>query len=295
MELTAGFPARTRGWLALWPVLTLGLLALAIPTLISVATQSWTREEGVHGPLVLATAGWLIWRRWGEIVANARPGHLGLAGGVVVLAAALYAFGRAFGFLLLEAGGLYIAGVAIAYALIGWRMLRRLWFPILYLGFAVPLPGWLLDSLTLPLKYVVSDVVTAIMSRLGYPIVQVGVTLYIAQYQLLVEDACAGLNSIISLTAMSLFYIYLMHNASWRYALILVTLVLPIAILANVVRVIILVLVTYYLGDEMAQGYLHDGAGLVTFVSALLLIFAIDWLLTPLRRLLTRGADAKPA
>ncbi|WP_448586853.1 exosortase V [Thermaurantiacus sp.] len=295
MELTAGFPARTRGWLALWPVLTLGLLALAIPTLISVATQSWTREEGVHGPLVLATAGWLIWRRWGEIVANARPGHLGLAGGVVVLAAAVYAFGRAFGFLLLEAGGLYIAGVAIAYALIGWRMLRRLWFPILYLGFAVPLPGWLLDSLTLPLKYVVSDVVTAIMSRLGYPIVQVGVTLYIAQYQLLVEDACAGLNSIISLTAMSLFYIYLMHNASWRYALILVTLVLPIAILANVVRVIILVLVTYYLGDEMAQGYLHDGAGLVTFVSALLLIFAIDWLLTPLRRLLTRGADAKPA
>jgi exosortase B len=295
MELTAGFPSKTRGWLALWPVLTVGLLALAIPTLYAMATESWTREEGVHGPLVLATAIWLIWRRWDEIVANARPGNLWLAAVVVLVAAAIYVFGRAFGFLLLEVGALYVALIGIAYALIGWRMLRKLWFPILYLGFAIPLPGWLLDSLTLPLKYLVSDVVTAIMSRLGYPIVQVGVTLYIAQYQLLVEDACAGLNSIISLTAMSLFYIYLLHNASWRYALILFALVLPIAILANVVRVIILVLITYYLGDEMAQGYLHDGAGLVTFVSALLLIFLVDWILTPLRRLLTGDPHAKPA
>jgi len=295
MELTAGFPSKTRGWLALWPVLTVGLLALAIPTLYAMATESWTREEGVHGPLVLATAIWLIWRRWDEIVANARPGNLWLAAVVVLVAAAIYVFGRAFGFLLLEVGALYVALIGIAYALIGWRMLRKLWFPILYLGFAIPLPGWLLDSLTLPLKYLVSDVVTAIMSRLGYPIVPVGVTLYIAQYQLLVEDACAGLNSIISLTAMSLFYIYLLHNASWRYALILFALVLPIAILANVVRVIILVLITYYLGDEMAQGYLHDGAGLVTFVSALLLIFLVDWILTPLRRLLTGDPHAKPA
>ncbi|MFQ3664715.1 MAG: archaeosortase/exosortase family protein, partial [Sphingomonadaceae bacterium] len=130
-------------------------------------------------------------------------------------------------------------------------------------------------------------------SAVGYPIVQVGVTLYIAQYQLLVEDACAGLNSIISLTAIGLFYIYLFHNASWRYALLLTALVLPIAIAANVVRVIILVLITYYLGDELAQGYLHDFAGIVTFVSALLFIFLIDGLLTPLRRWLSRSGHAQ--
>ncbi len=284
-----------KGFAARNPLLVAGLLAVGIPTLVAVATQSWTREEGVHGPIVLATGAWLIWRRSDEIRREAAPGSFWLSFVVLLAAAALYAFGRAYGFLVLEVGAVYVAGVAIAYSFIGWRMLRKLWFPILYLGFAVPLPGWLLDSITLPLKYLVSDIVTSLLQAVGYPIVQVGVTLYIAQYQLLVEDACAGLNSIISLTAIGLFYIYLFHNASWRYALLLVALVLPIAIVANVIRVIILVLITYYFGDEMAQGYLHDTAGIVTFVSALLLIFLIDGLLTPVRRLLTRSTDAPAA
>jgi exosortase len=292
MEIATAVEGGTRGFISRYPVLVVGLAALLLPTLYAMATQSWTREEGVHGPIVLATAGWLIWRRWDEIIANARPGSPRIAILGIVIGMAFYIFGRAYGFLVLEVGGLYLTGIAIAYSFIGWRMLRKLWFPILYLGFAVPLPGWFLDSLTLPLKYFVSDVVTRLMSALGYPIVQVGVTLYIAQYQLLVEDACAGLNSIISLTAISLFYIYLLHNSSWRYAAVLFALVLPIALAANVIRVIILVLITYYLGDEMAQGYLHDGAGIVTFVVALLLIFVIDGLLTPLRRYLGRPSHA---
>jgi exosortase len=295
MQVAAPLPTTAKGWLSAWPVLSLALLALALPTLYSMATESWTREEGIHGPIVLATAGWLIWRRWDEIVAEARPGKFWLAFLGVVVAAAVYVFGRAFGFLMLEVGALYLALVSVFYAMIGGRMLLKLWFPLLYLGFAIPLPGWLLDSLTLPLKYLVSDIVTRLMSAIGYPIVQVGVTLYIAQYQLLVEDACAGLNSIISLTAVGLFYIYLLHNASWRYSLLLFLLLVPIAIAANVVRVIILVLITYYLGDEMAQGYLHDTAGIVTFVTALLLIFMIDGLLNPVRKMLSGGSDAKSA
>lgn len=294
MQVAADVRTGVVGWLRMSPLLALALLLVTLPTLYNMATQSWTREEGVHGPIVLATAGWLIWRRWDEIRAEAVPGNMWLAFAMLLPLSALYAFGRAFGFLVVEVGALYLSLIAIAYAFAGWRVLRKLWFPILYLGFAVPLPGWLLDSFTLPLKYLVSDVVTRIMSALGYPIVQVGVTLYIAQYQLLVEDACAGLNSIISLTAVGLFYIYLLHNASWRYALILMLLLLPIAIAANVIRVIILVLITYYLGDEMAQGYLHDTAGIVTFVAALLLIFLIDGLLTPLRRALS-GESRAPA
>ncbi|MCS6986091.1 MAG: exosortase V [Sphingomonadaceae bacterium] len=282
---------RMTGWIRPSPLLALALVAVVVPTLFSMARESWTREEGIHGPIVLATAGWLLWRRWDEIRANARPGSLPVAAAAVTLAAIGYTFGRAYGFLVVEVGALYVALVAVAYAFIGWRMLRRLWFPIVYLGFAIPLPGWLLDGITLPLKHLVSHVVTTLMSALGFPIVQVGVTLFVAQYQLLVEDACAGLNSIISLTAVGLFYIYLLHNASWRCALVLVALLLPIAIAANVIRVIILVLITYYLGDEMAQGYLHETAGIVTYVAALLLIFLIDGLLTPLRRRLSRRRD----
>lgn len=300
--MTAALPVERNGVLAAArrnPVLALGLLLTLVPTLLATAQQSWSQESGVHGPLVLATAVWLVWRNWDEIVAAARPGKLWIAVPLIVLMAAAYVFGRAFNFLLIEVGALLVAILAIGYAFVGHRVMWKMWFPIFYLLFLIPLPGWLMDSITQPLKVLVSDITTWILSVAGYPITQVGVTIYIAQYQLLVEDACAGLNSLISLTAVGLFYIYLMHNASWRYSLLLLALLLPIAIAANVVRVIILVLLTYYAGNEVAQGYLHDFAGIVTFVSALLLIFLVDKLLTPVRRRLSRGteggADAQAA
>jgi exosortase B len=277
------------------PVLTLGLALTVVPTLLAMATGSWTQEQGVHGPLVLATAVWLVWRRFDEIVAEAAPGSPVLSFVTLVIAACAYTFGRAFNFLMIEVAALLLALLAIAYALVGPHVLRKLWFPIVYLLFLIPLPGWVLDTATQPLKILVSDVTTSLLSAVGYPIAQTGVTLFIAQYQLLVEDACAGLNSIISLTAVGLFYIYLLHNASWRYSLLLLLFVFPIAIAANVVRVIILVLITYYFGDEAAQGYLHESAGIVTFVSALLLIFALDWVLTPIRRRLGENRHAAPA
>jgi exosortase B len=299
--MTVAMPVERNVWVAQairYPVLTLGLLLTVVPTIIAMAQQSWSTEAGVHGPLVLATAVWLIWRNWAEIKAEARPGKMWIAMPLLVLMTAAYVFGRAFNFLLIEVAALLGGLMAIAYAFLGHRVMLKNWFPLFYLLFLIPLPGWLMDSITQPLKILVSDITTWLLSAAGYPITQVGVTIYIAQYQLLVEDACAGLNSLISLTAVGLFYIYLMHNASWRYSALLLMLLLPIAIAANVVRVIILVLLTYYAGNEVAQGYLHDFAGIVTFVSALLLIFGIDKLLTPVRRRLTHGkagADAQAA
>ena len=76
--------------------------------------------------------------------------------------------------------------------------------------------------------------------------------------------------------AISLFYIYLLHNATWRYSLMLVAWIIPLAILANVIRIIILVLLTYHFGDAAAQGFLHSTAGLVMFATALLGIFLVD-------------------
>jgi exosortase len=174
----------------------------------------------------------------------------------------------------------------------GMAVVRMLWFPILYLGFVVPIPGWLLDTVTLPLKVLVSELVTGGLANLGFPVGRLGVTLYIASYQLLVEDACAGLNSLVSLSAIGLFYVYLIRGSNPVYSLLLLAMVIPIAIAANCVRVAALVLITYYFGNAMAQGYLHNFAGMVTFVSALLFIFLLDWLLTPLRNALERRSSA---
>ena len=277
-----------------WPLL-IGLLAVVIPTLGALGSGPWSTEAGVHGPLVVATGIWLVIRRLPQIRELSRPGSFPLALAVFVPAVLLYVFGRSYDFISVEVAALLLALLAVAYAYVGPAVLRLMWFPIFYMGFVIPLPGWLLDQITSPLKLLVSEVVTGALSLAGYPVARVGVTIYVAQYQLLVEDACAGLNSLISLAAIGLFYVYILRNTNWRYSLLLLFLVVPIAILANCVRVAALVLLTYYFGDAVAQGYLHNFAGMVTFTSALLFIFLIDALLTPLRNWLARPGDGVTA
>jgi exosortase len=196
----------------------------------------------------------------------------------LALALAAYVYGRAYDFTTLEALGLYGAGLTMIQSRFGLPVMLRNWFPFLYLAFAVPLPGWYVDLATAPLKQFVSHVATEGLQAMGFPVINQGVTIFVAQYQLLVKDACSGMNSLIGLTAISLFYIYLSHGSSWRYSLFLTMLVIPIAIAANIIRIVVLVLLTYFFGDAVAQGFLHFAAGLVLFATALALVFAVDQL-----------------
>jgi exosortase len=191
------------------------------------------------------------------------------------MAAALLVF-RAAAVIELEVYALYGLFVAVLYAFIGWPALKGLWFPLLYLGFAVPLPDSLIAAITNPLKLWISETAVDLLYFAGYPIASSGVTIQIGQYQLLVAQACAGLNSLITLSALTLFYVYLTHRAQWRYMLILTLAALPVAIFSNLVRVIILVLLTYYAGEAAAQGFLHYFAGMTTFAIALMTIYLID-------------------
>lgn len=272
----------------------LGAAAMVLPTLYGMARGPWSVESGVHGPIVLATGLWLIYGRLDEIRARMQPGAPWLTTAAMVVAIALYGFGRAFDFMVIEVAAMLLALLAVAHAYIGLDMLKRLWFPIFYMGFLIPIPGFVLDVVTQPLKLFVSEVVTGALANLGYPMGRQGVTIFVGTYQLLVEDACAGLNSLVSLSAIGLFYVYMLRGSNWRYSLLLLALVVPVAVAANMVRVAALVLITWYLGNAAAQGYLHNFAGMVTFVSALLLIFLVDKILTPLRNALAalEGAPA---
>ncbi len=265
-----------------WPMM-LGFAILAIPTIARLGREVWTREIGAHGPIVLATGAWLLWSASPGMRSTARPAPAWAVVLVALPCLALYAFGRAFDFISLEGLGLYGEMLAMALSLVGFRTMAKNWFPFVYLAFLVPPPGWVIDRFTAPLRTFVSYVSTTGLQAAGIPIVREGVTLIVAQYQLLVEDACSGMNSIIGLTAISLFYIYLMHRASGRYALMLVLCVVPIAIAANIIRITVLVLITYHYGDAAAQGFLHMTAGSVLFICALLLIFGLDKMLQSVR------------
>jgi exosortase len=261
-----------------WPQapLILGAALLAGPTFLRLGQQVWTKEIGAHGPIVLATGIWLLWRRWGAMTESAAPGPAWATMAGVLISLPIYVFGRAYDFVSLEALGLYGFALAVLHDRFGVKVMLANWFPIFYLGMLLPVPGWIIDSFTAPLKLLVSTMAADMVEPLGIPIIREGVTMTVGPYQLLVEDACSGLNSLIGLIAITLFYIYLLRNASWRYSAFLVCLVVPIAIVANVLRIIILILLTYFLGDAVGQGFLHVTAGLFLFAISLSIMFGID-------------------
>ena len=260
----------------------LGVAAMAVPTLITMARQHWTTEEGVHGPIILATGLWLIWRERKMLVAEARPlkGWLW----IVPLAAlgSAWIFARVFGVQSVETASLYLMLVLLGLVYLGPGVMRKLWFPVLYLAFLIVPPGSLIVDLTQPLKIWISAAAVELLYFLGYPVAHSGAVIQVGQYQLLVATACAGLMSLISLTAIGLFYVHLNWHSDMRRAAILMLAIVPIAIFANFVRVIGLILLTYHAGSSVAQGIMHDTAGLITFAVALLGLFAADRLVSRL-------------
>lgn len=280
--------ALRRHWL-----LAIGAAALIAPTLYGVASQSWITEQGAHGPIVLATALWLFVRRWHEVRALAAPGDGRIALLGFLLVAPVYIVARIINVIEVEGFMMYGLLLVATYWLIGWRPMRAMWFPIVYMLFIFPPPDTVVAMVTQPLKIGISQAAINLLHGLGYPIAGSGVMIIIGQYQLLIAAACAGLNSLISLSAIGLFYVYIRHNANWRYALLLMLAIVPIAVLANFVRVLVLIMITHYLGDEAAQGFLHGFSGMTMFLFSVLGIFAVDAAASPLRRRLAR--KGKPA
>lgn len=265
-------------------VLLLGAVLFIVPTMINVARDSWSTEQGAHGPIVLMTGLWLMVRELRQHPFVAAPGSARLVIVLSVPLLVLFCLARISGITEIEAFTMYGVLIVIAYALWGFTFIKVTWFPLIYLAFIFPPPNTVFDLMTQPMKIFISFASTALLQNFGYPIVNSGVTIAIGQYQMLVAAACAGLNSLISLSAMGLFYTYLRHSSNLAHMLVLVVLIIPIAIFANIIRVLLLLLITYHFGEAAGQGFFHEMAGLTMFASALLAIFGVDAIIIAIER-----------
>jgi exosortase B len=263
-----------------WLLAGLGVLALYVPTLVSLFSTIWASDAQGHGPIVLAISIWLIYKRWPEVMdTRTSPPKPLLAWALLALAGVLYAVGRSQGIWLFEVGSVILVVSGTVLLLRGPAQLRAIAFALFFMFFMIPLPGAVVDALTHPMKMAVSYVAESLLHTLGYPISRSGVILQIGPYQLLVADACAGLHTLFTLEALGLLYLNLVRHTSLFRNITLAILIVPISFAANVIRVCALTLITYYFGDEAGQGFLHGFAGMVLFISALMLIIATDGLL----------------
>ena len=276
-QLTSEKTPVHEGWR--WLPIIIGLLAICIPSFFHLMQTTWQTEENGHGPIILIVVCWLILKKRHAVLNT--PNKPSAIIGWVSLVLSLLAFivGRSQSIDTIEVAALIPMLIGILLLMRGWEAVRVMWFPLVFLFFLIPLPGLLVEIITGSLKQHVSGIAEEILYAAGYPIARIGVMLSIGQYKLLVADACSGLNSMFSLSALGLIYLYLMKYRSWLHNGILLLAILPIAFAANVIRVMALVLITYYFGDEAGQGFAHMAAGMLLFVAALMLLMAFDVML----------------
>ena len=278
-------------WLRNHGVLVAGVLSMVIPTLASLGRWSWSTETGAHGPIVLATGLWLLWREGAGLLAEGRRMPLVPPVLSLITLLPLYALGRIINVLAIESLSLWAILIVLAYLQFG-PALKRVWFPIVYFLFLVTPPENVLFVATRPIKDALSVAVVDLLGWFGFAVARTGVMIQIDGYQLLVATACSGINSLIGICAVSLLYVHLRRGSEPRYALLLTALVLPIAVLANFVRIILLVLMTHYFGESVAQGVFHELTGLGIFILSLLLLMVLDTALQPIARRLSGAAAA---
>ena len=277
------------GAAALW----LGLALLAVPTLVANAHQSWATEQGEQAPLVLAIGIWLLFREWPHMRRAASPGSLAWSAAFFVTAGLIYLLGRVSDQFEVESYGLYGLGLAGIYATVGASGLARGWFPVAYLIFALPPPYTLSWFLTVHLRLLITEASVGIFRAMGFSIVRDGLNILIDQYNIAVQDACSGMNSLFSLSAIGLVYLYLRRGSTWWYLALMIPPIIVFAIVGNLARVVAVIGLTHYFGDAVAQGYLHESAGLLVFLVALLGVVGVDFMAA--RFAFKKGGRVEPA
>jgi exosortase B len=249
------------------------LLALVVaygPTLFQLATTVWVSDTQGQGPVILVLGLWLLWRRVREsgLRPLAAPRVPAGAVALMIAAALLLVLGGVLAVPTFEVFSMLPVLGCVLVILYGPQILRRTWFPLVLMVFMVPLPESVVGTITLPMKIAVSVCAEGLMRLVDIPVARSGVVLYVDQYQLLIADACAGLSTLFTLEAIGLMYIELFKFDSVGRNVALSLLVIPIAFIANVLRVVALCLLTYFFGDAVGQGFLHEGAGIFLFVCA---------------------------
>ncbi|ABC30173.1 conserved hypothetical protein [Hahella chejuensis KCTC 2396] len=262
-----------------WSPVLLGVVVLYLPTYYDLAGSLWTSGEQGHEPIILILLLWFFWKKRLDIhrlecAPASLEGYAALCAGLV-----LYVLGRSQDILLFEIGSQIPVVAGLLLLLRGREAVKMMWFPLLFMIFMAPLPGPVVSALTLPMKTAVSWSVDQTLYWAGYPVSRSGVILQVGQYRLLIADACAGLHTLFTLEAMGLFYLHIVRHESILRNVALAIAIIPISFVANFVRVLALTLITYHYGDEAGQGFLHGFAGMVLFVSALLLIIGVDSIL----------------
>jgi exosortase len=257
-------------------ILVVSAVIWAVPMLGLLASTAWQTESGSIGPLTLMMGLGVLWY---EIRLHQRHEEQGNGYAFVLFCAlgcGLYAVAIGIAFTALAVAAAWIVLVSGVYWLYGLRVLRKLWFPLLYLLLVVPLPYSLTYSGGAWLGAALAQFATELLHFLGLEAAYSGNMLFIDQYEMSVELACSGLSSTVSLIAVTIIYARWVHRSEPFRMGYLLALALPIAFLANLLRVALLAIAVHVQGTAVLHSAVHPLSGLFSFVLAIVLSLTFD-------------------
>jgi exosortase len=271
-DLNASSEPRRYGWLP-YAIIAALLVAIYYHIAGKLVYDWYTIPDYSHGFLVPLFAGYLIWDKKAALSAvPVQPTWRGLSlivAGIVLLILGVYGvelFTTRMSFILLMAG--------LIWTFFGGKMLRELRFPLLVLILAIPIPAIIFNHITFPLQLMASRIASDILPMLGVPVLQEGNVIQLPVMKLEVAEACSGIRSLMSLFALAVFYGYFLERKTSRRT-ILALASIPIAVAANVVRIVGTGLCVQYWDPDKAVGFFHEFSGWVMFVISLCCLYLV--------------------
>ncbi len=254
----------------------LGLLtaALYLPVVIPLV-QQWLDDANYrHGLAIPIISGVILWTRRKRLAGIDHSGG-GIAGYLlVIIGSGLLIGGTAASELFTMRLSLPLMLLGFSYILGGREFVRRARFPLLFLFMMIPLPYIIYFKITFPMQIMSAKLSSALLDLIHISIIRRGNILILPNYELEVVAACSGLRSLMTMITLALIITALSDLTPARKTLLVISAV-PVAIIANTLRLVVTAIGAYSISVQFAEGTLHEISGLIVFFAGFILLMII--------------------
>lgn len=272
MTVIPEWSSSRRGWLRAGILVAL-IAWLYAGILHGLVVQWWTDPNFSHGFFVPAFSILVIWQKRREFAAVwVKPSWLGLA--VAASALGVLVVGVLGSELFLSRASLVLLLAGLVIHFLGWAHFRILLFPLAFLLLMIPIPAIVFNQIAFPLQLLASQLATSSLEFLGVPALRLGNVIQLPVMTLEVVEACSGIRSLVSLTTLAVIYGYLLETRLLRQVVLAVS-AIPVAVVANALRIAGTGLLGQYWSPEKAEGFFHTFSGWLLFVVSLLMLFVL--------------------
>ena len=254
-------------------IIVFGLFLLVYSPIIFGLVNEWYNDDNYsHGFIIPLISGYLIWKKRTRLTELINPAGDNTGLPLLVIGTVLFVLATAAAEYFTLRFSLLLTLYGLVWYLLGRKVAFAAWFEVAFLIFMIPLPYVIYYSTTFPMQLFATKVTVKMLNIIGMTAVRQGNIIHLPGYSLEVAEACSGLRSLISLLALGAVYARLTQQGLPRQAILFLS-TIPIAIAANIFRILFTAVGAYTISRELAEDFLHELSGIMVFIVAFIMLF----------------------